>query len=104
VLLAGSRRLRGSGKVHVVDPFDCSGDAFPFRATKRLSGLLVADRQENTSRTTSVEVHQGRARAIAVDWVGPIDLLLLDGDHRLLHQRLLQLRNSFPIGPASHGI
>ena len=27
-LLAGARRLRGSGKVHCVDPFDCSGDAF----------------------------------------------------------------------------
>jgi hypothetical protein len=28
VLLAGPRLLRGSGKVHCIDPFDCSGDAF----------------------------------------------------------------------------
>ncbi len=28
ILLAGSRRLRGSGKVHCVDPLDCSCDLF----------------------------------------------------------------------------
>ncbi len=28
ILLAGPRRLRGSGVVHCVDPFDCSGDSF----------------------------------------------------------------------------
>jgi hypothetical protein len=28
VLLAGARKLRGSGLVHCVDPFDCSGDDF----------------------------------------------------------------------------
>jgi hypothetical protein len=28
VLLAGARKLRGSGKLHCVDPFDGSGDAF----------------------------------------------------------------------------
>src|SRR5262249_55192493 len=28
VVLAGARKLRGSGKVHCVDPFDASGDAF----------------------------------------------------------------------------
>jgi hypothetical protein len=28
LLLAMPRRLRESGKVHSVDPFDCSGDAF----------------------------------------------------------------------------
>src|SRR5262245_48937520 len=28
VLLAGARKLRGSGKVHCIDPFDASGDAF----------------------------------------------------------------------------
>ena len=28
VLLAGARKLRGSGRVHAVDPFDASGDAY----------------------------------------------------------------------------
>ena len=28
VLLAGPRKVRGSGRVHCVDPFDCSGDPF----------------------------------------------------------------------------
>lgn len=28
VLLADARKLRGSGKVHCIDPFDASGDAF----------------------------------------------------------------------------
>src|SRR5437016_5683224 len=28
ILLAGPRRICGSGVVHCVDPFDCSGDAF----------------------------------------------------------------------------
>src|SRR5579862_7688008 len=28
ILLAGARKLCGSGRVHCVDPFDCSGDDY----------------------------------------------------------------------------
>jgi Methyltransferase domain/Glycosyl transferase family 2 len=88
VLLAGPRRLRGSGKVHVVDPFDCSGDSFsiPYyhQILESMGGGSPRSHFENNIReaglTDWVEVHQGRAREIAMGWIAPIDLLLLDGD------------------------
>jgi hypothetical protein len=88
-LLAGPRRLQGSGKVHCVDAFDCSGDAVsvPFYvnevATTGLGSMEQAFRQ-NMSRlrlSEVVEVHKGSSQEVAAHWVRPIDLLLLDGDH-----------------------
>ena len=88
VLLAGPRRLRGSGKVHCVDPFDCSGDAFS--VPYYVNGLKTAgfDSLENAFRhnlsrlglAAWVEIHRGTSRDIATGWARPIDLLLLDGD------------------------
>jgi MMP 1-O-methyltransferase len=88
VLLAGARCVRGSGKVHSVDPFDCSGDAFSVPHYRdivaSLGGGSVRDHYEaNIQRaglTPWVQVHQGRAAEVAATWELPIDLLLLDGD------------------------
>jgi predicted O-methyltransferase YrrM len=88
VLLAGPRRLRGSGKVHVVDPFDCSGDAFsvPYyrQILQSIGGGSPRNHFEAYIREAGlidwVEVHQGRANEIAASWMVPLDLLLLDGD------------------------
>jgi hypothetical protein len=88
VLLAGPRRLRGAGKVHSIDPFDCSGDAFsvPYYHEALQSagdGSLRTHFDANICRaglSDWVEVHQGRASDVAANWETPVDLLLLDGD------------------------
>jgi hypothetical protein len=88
VLLAGPRRLRGSGLVHCVDPFDCSGDAFSVPYYEQ--GLDAADGDSledvfraNLSRLELepwIEVHRSTAIERAAEWSEPVDLLLLDGD------------------------
>jgi predicted O-methyltransferase YrrM len=88
LLLAGPRKERGSGKVHAVDPFDCSGDAFSVPVYQELltavgGGSLRQRFEENIARcglADWVEVHQGRADEMAADWTSPVDLLVLDGD------------------------
>jgi hypothetical protein len=88
VLLAGPRRIRGSGKVHCVDPFDCSGDTFsvPFylnqlKATGNASLVEVfLSNVAECQLADWVELHKGRAQDVAAGWSQPLDLLLLDGD------------------------
>jgi MMP 1-O-methyltransferase len=88
ILLAGARKLRGSGMVHAVDPFDASGDAFsvPHYAE------ILAEHPDRTLREHFdasigmagleqwVEAHEGRAESVGRRWSAPIDLLFLDGD------------------------
>ena len=88
VLLAGPRRLRGSGVVHCVDRFDGTGDAFSVphydRIIKQAGGGALRDYFDTNIRNAGlakwVHVHQGPADGIARRWVKRIDLLFLDGD------------------------
>ncbi len=87
VLLAGARKLQGSGKVYCVDPFDASGDAFSasvYQALRSGKGRSLRERFDANIRraglTDWVEVCQGRAEEVVGDWNQPIDLLFLDGD------------------------
>ena len=88
ILLAGSRRLRGSGLVHCIDPFDCSGDSFSVPHYWRIlaeqgSGSLrdhFVRNIEAAGLSPWVRIHQGRADEVARSWTTPIDLLFLDGD------------------------
>lgn len=87
VVLAGARKMRGSGIVHCVDPFDASGDAFsiPFyQAIADSHRLPLRQRFEShlarAGLSDWVHVHQGTAASIAVGWTEPIDMLFLDGD------------------------
>jgi hypothetical protein len=88
ILLAGARKLRGIGKVHCVDPFDCSGDAFsvPFyeRILAEAGGGPLRARFEQNIRLAKleawIEVHQGRAEDVASGWSTPLDMLALSGD------------------------
>jgi MMP 1-O-methyltransferase len=88
ILLAAGRCVQGSGEVHSVDPFDCSGDAFSIPYYRdivaSLGGGSVRDHFEANIRRAGlsswVQVHQGRAAEVAATWELPIDLLLLDGD------------------------
>jgi len=88
VILAGARKLKGSGRVHCVDPFDGSGDDF---STPHYSAILMAlsghtprEHFERYIRMAGVYkrvvTHQGTAAEIAATWTIPIDMLFLDGD------------------------
>lgn len=88
IFLAGSRKLKGGGKVHCVDPFDGSGDSFSVPHYNAIIGALGARTPREhfnhnlraAGLTDWVEVHPGRAEEIAPTWTAPIDLLVLDGD------------------------
>lgn len=87
-LLAGARRLRGSGKAHCVDPFDCSGDAFSIPHYLQALKATGCDSLEEVFRRNMtrlelepwIEVHRGTSRDVATRWSTSVDLLLLDGD------------------------
>jgi predicted O-methyltransferase YrrM len=88
VILAGVRKLQGSGKVHCVDPFDGSGDRFsvPFY-DEIIAQSPSRSQRENFERNLRlaglsrwVEVHPGTAVEIAATWTTPIDMLFFDGD------------------------
>lgn len=87
VLLAGARKLRGSGIVHCIDPFDASGDSFsvPFylRVAKRRSIRLdqwFAENMKRTGISSWVQAYKSTGQEIGKTWTTPIDLLYLDGD------------------------
>jgi predicted O-methyltransferase YrrM len=87
VLLAGPRKIKGSGSVHAVDPFDCSGDVYSVPVYRKIlanaGGSLRAYFDENIRRAGLidwVEVHQGHVAKIAMHWTTPVDMLFLDGD------------------------
>jgi MMP 1-O-methyltransferase len=88
ILLAGARRLRGSGLVHCVDPFDCTGDAFSVPHYRRIlaecGGETLRGLFERNIRAAGLEqwvrIYQGRAEEVACNWAIPVDLLFLDGD------------------------
>lgn len=87
VLLAGARKLQGSGHVHCIDPFDASGDEFsvPFylRVAKRRTVPLNEWFSENIARTGLsdwVSMYKATGQEMGKSWSTPIDLLYLDGD------------------------
>ena len=87
VLLAGARKLRGSGCVHCIDPFDASGDAFsvPFyraAAGRQANGLRSAfeDNVRSAGVARWIDVHAGRAADVAEGWRHSVDMLFMDGD------------------------
>lgn len=87
-LMAGARKLRGSGTVHCVDPFDCSGDAFsiPYYLAilqKEGGGNLREHFDKYMQKANLqdwIKIHQSTAQELALSWGTPVDLLLLDGD------------------------
>jgi predicted O-methyltransferase YrrM len=88
ILLAGARKLRRSGQVHCVDPFDASGDSFSVQEYERILGDRAPSAQlqkfranlRNAGLARWVHVHQGRAEDVASRWSLPLDLLFMDGD------------------------
>ena len=88
VLLGGARKLRGSGHVHCIDPFDGSGDrvSVPHYHAIRLAfyGKTQQEHFDAHVRRAGLDQwitpHAGTAEAIALNWTTPIDLLFLDGD------------------------
>jgi predicted O-methyltransferase YrrM len=87
VLLAGTRQLCGSGRVHCIDPFDASGDAFSVPVYRAIVGAQQESQRHRFDQnihhaglTPWVQVHQGTAETIGASWTEPIDMLFLDGD------------------------
>src|SRR5262245_36980210 len=62
VLLAGPRKVRGSGLVHCVDPFDCSGDAFSVPVYQNLLAAVGGGRLRQ-------RFEENLARAGIANWV-----------------------------------
>lgn len=88
ILLAGARKLRRSGQLHCVDPFDASGDTFSVPEYERILGhysgasqiemFLANVRKAGVANWLSV--HRGQAEQIGSSWNVPIDMLFMDGD------------------------
>jgi predicted O-methyltransferase YrrM len=88
LMLAGARKIKGSGRVHCIDPFDGSGDSF---SSPHYAAMLAGMRGgtflshflsnvEAQDLQDYVRVHKGTVEAAAGGWTLPIDMLLLDGD------------------------
>ncbi len=96
VLLAGARKVRGSGRVYCIDPFDCSGDPFSVPHYQEVlasvgGGSLEHHFIENlrsAQLTDWIEILRGDAVSIARNWTKPVDLLVLDGDQSRRGARL----------------
>lgn len=87
VLLAGARKLRRSGMVHSVDPFDASGDDFsrPYYEEILQDNLLgqldqFRSNMKRAGLSNWVRPHVGMAHEVAASWRQPIDMLYMDGD------------------------
>jgi MMP 1-O-methyltransferase len=88
ILLAGGRKLRRSGKVHCIDPFDASGDSVSVPEYTRIladhtSAPQIKAFRENLRRAglaNWVNVHQGQADQVAMSWGVPVDMIFMDGD------------------------
>lgn len=87
MVLAGGRKLKGSGRVHCIDPFDASGDAFSVPHYQAITGkarLTLRERFDRSMRQAGLQnwltVHPTTVQAVAEGWSEPIDFLFLDGD------------------------
>lgn len=87
ILLAGARKLRRSGHVHSVDPFDASGDDFSRPVYDEiLEGAPLPQVEQFRAHLARAglarwaEPHVGKAEDVAADWSQRIDLLYMDGD------------------------
>ena len=87
VLLAGARKLRRSGRVYCVDPFDARGDshsaaayATALRSLRRPQRAVFDDNLRAAGVAEWVTVLPYTAEDAARRWTGHIDLLFLDGD------------------------
>lgn len=87
VVLAGARKLKGSGRVHCIDPFDASGDGFSEPYYRRIAAQSSSSLRARFDRHIAqaglrewIDVHQGTAEAVGTNWTQPIDFLHLDGD------------------------
>jgi predicted O-methyltransferase YrrM len=88
ILLAGARKLRRTGNLHCVDPFDASGDEVSVPEYARILGHYQGTSQIEVFRANVrkagvarwVGVHRGQAEKIGACWTLPVDMLFMDGD------------------------
>ena len=87
VLLAGARKIRGSGVVHCIDPFNASGDAYSVPYYRSIADEQKLSLRESFERNLKfnhldniVRVHQGTAEDVDPRVVGNFDMMYMDGD------------------------
>lgn len=108
VLLAGARKLLGSGHVYCIDPFAAGGDAFSVPIYQAIAESLSMSLYEQFERhinraglTDQVAVLQMTAVEAAASWDRPIDMLYLDGDNSPAGARTAYLAWSKFLKPAA---
>jgi len=87
VLIGGGCHAARSGRLHCVDVFDASGDAFSVPFYRAIAASLTCSLRtyfdaaiDRTGLRGVVTVHQGTSEAIARAWTQPIGMLFMDGD------------------------
>jgi hypothetical protein len=88
VLLAGARKIAGSGHVHCVDPFDLSGDDFSVPYYLAIASAFSGRSQREwfdehlrkAGLTDWVTAHQVRAQEAGAEWGAPVYFIFMDGD------------------------
>ena len=88
ILLAGARKLRRSGRVHCVDPFDASGDDFSvphYQGILRDYGAvpqieIFRDNLRKAGLANWYSLHPGPAQQVGLGWTIAVDMLFMDGD------------------------
>ena len=87
IMMAGAMRARVNGRVHCIDPFDGSGDAFSVPLYRQIAGADTRTLRQrfdaniaHAGLTDWIDVHEGTAASVAATWNTPIDLLFIDGD------------------------
>lgn len=88
ILLAGARKLRRSGRVHCVDPFDASGDAYSVPHYQNILAdygntpqiQMFQNNLLKAGLTRWFTAHQGPAEKIGLAWNIPADMIFMDGD------------------------
>ena len=87
VMVAGARKMKRSGLVHSIDPFDASGDDFSIPVYKEIEEQLPVSllgqfqwNIHNACLEKYVAIHKGTSESVVKTWNDPIDMLILDGD------------------------
>jgi predicted O-methyltransferase YrrM len=88
ILLAGARKLRRSGCLHCIDPFDASGDDVSVPEYDRILAHYGHTTQFELFRANLRQAglarwvcpHRGQAEEIGRRWALPVDMLFMDGD------------------------
>jgi predicted O-methyltransferase YrrM len=75
--------LRDEAELHLVDPFGRRPDALPegWGASEWATRRLVARHARRRAEAATVHWHVDLSADVAAEWLEPVDLVFIDGDH-----------------------